>query len=143
VLVVEDSAPNRKLLCALLRRLGCDATSVENGQECVDLLLPYVSIDARRSIQGTAEAGVASRPPQPDLFDLILMDNSMPLLDGMTAARILRLYGVRIPIVGVTGNALEEDIRAFYDAGANQVLTKPVTVSQLEKTLDTFVKPRQ
>jgi len=41
VLVVEDSAPNRKLLCALLTRLRCTVTAVENGQLCVDLMRPH------------------------------------------------------------------------------------------------------
>jgi CheY-like chemotaxis protein len=145
VLVVEDSVPNRKLLCALLRRLGCDATPVENGQECVDLLLPHVPVDARRSIHMATEVGVSSPPPlpHPDLFDLVLMDNSMPLLDGMTTTRILRLNGVRVPIVGVTGNALEEDIRAFIDAGADRVLTKPIAAAQLKNTLRDFLRTQQ
>jgi CheY-like chemotaxis protein len=43
-------------------------------------------------------------------------------MDGMTATRLLRERGITVPIVGVTGNALDEDIRSFVEAGANEIL---------------------
>ena len=46
----------------------------------------------------------------------------MPVMDGMTATRLLRERGITVPIVGVTGNALDEDIRSFVEAGANEIL---------------------
>lgn len=46
----------------------------------------------------------------------------MPVMDGMTATRLLRERGIVVPIVGVTGNALDEDIRSFVAAGANEIL---------------------
>ena len=49
------------------------------------------------------------------------MDHSMPVMDGATATRRLREKGLTIPIIGVTGNALEEDINTFIQAGANEV----------------------
>jgi CheY-like chemotaxis protein len=138
VLVVEDSVPNRKLLCALLTRLHCKVMSAENGQVCVDMVLPHI---AHPSLVPPSQPYLPLPPP--DLFDIVLMDNSMPLLDGMTATRILRLHGVTIPIVGVTGNALEEDLQAFREAGANQVLTKPIAVTQLERLLRPLVRARR
>lgn len=59
----------------------------------------------------------------------------MPVMDGMTATRILRSAGITIPIVGVTGNTLEEDVKAFLAAGANEILPKPVSAAKLEKVL--------
>ena len=46
----------------------------------------------------------------------------MPVMDGMTTTRLLRERGITVPIVGVTGNALDEDIRSFVEAGANEIL---------------------
>ena len=62
VLVVEDSAPNRKLLCALLSRLRCAVTAVENGQLCVDLMRPHFH---------APPAAAATAAPLP--FDIVLM----------------------------------------------------------------------
>jgi CheY-like chemotaxis protein len=97
--VVEDSMPNRKLLCMLLKRFQCVVTAVEDGQQCVNIC-------------------------QERTFDLILMDNTMPVMDGMTATKILRGRGSVTPIVGVTGNALLEDLNAFQAAGANEILVR-------------------
>ena len=46
----------------------------------------------------------------------------MPVMDGVTATQILRAGGLSLPVVGVTGNALEEDIQSFMRAGANEIL---------------------
>ena len=92
VLVVEDSAPNRKLLCALLTRLKCAATPAEHGQQCVDLLRPHFTAPAERAAAAAANAKFAavtpsaaqfvavgaqaeSRPalPPPLPFDIVLM----------------------------------------------------------------------
>ena len=62
VLVVEDSAPNRKLLCALLTRLGCVATPAEHGQHCVDLLRPFFTRPAEGQAQGPDSVAVAGQP---------------------------------------------------------------------------------
>lgn len=51
----------------------------------------------------------------------------MPVMDGMTATRLLRERGITVPIVGVTGNALDEDIRSFVEAGANEILVSAAT----------------
>ena len=82
VLVVEDSVPNRKLLCMLLKRLHCSVESCENGRECLDLIAPNW---ARHD-----EAAIVQSPP---LFDLVLMDNTMPVLDGVRTTQMLRRLG--------------------------------------------------
>ena len=46
----------------------------------------------------------------------------MPVMDGVTATRLLREGGIALPVVGVTGNALEEDIRSFMEGGATEIL---------------------
>ena len=50
----------------------------------------------------------------------------MPVMDGVTATRLMREGGIALPVVGVTGNALEEDIRSFMNGGATEILVSPV-----------------
>ena len=57
----------------------------------------------------------------------------MPNMDGMSASRELRLLGYAGIIIGLTGNAQDEDIQSYLDAGADDVLIKPVTYVQLEE----------
>ena len=63
------------------------------------------------------------------------MDSVMPVMNGLDATRAIRAAGCDALIVGVTGNALAEDIAAFVAAGANCVVTKPVSVAQLKDEL--------
>ncbi len=65
----------------------------------------------------------------------ILMDRRMPVMDGDEATRRLRASGYRRPVFGVTGDALPMDVSAFMDAGASEVLVKPVTKARLTKAL--------
>jgi CheY-like chemotaxis protein len=66
------------------------------------------------------------------VVDAILMDFEMPVMKGPEATQLLRNMGVVIPIIGVTGNVLEEDKRYFKQHGANDVLCKPTTLEQLQ-----------
>ena len=67
--------------------------------------------------------------------DVILMDNVMPNKDGPTATRELRELGYAGIIIGVTGNALPEDVAYFKSQGANEVLPKPMDIGELKKIL--------
>jgi CheY-like chemotaxis protein len=63
-----------------------------------------------------------------DAYDVICTDKSMPRMDGDDAVRRIRALGFRGAVVGITGNALPDDQRAFRDAGADAVVAKPVSV---------------
>jgi CheY-like chemotaxis protein/signal transduction histidine kinase len=65
----------------------------------------------------------------------ILMDRRMPVMDGDEATRRLRAAGYRRPVFGVTGDAMPTDVSAFVDAGATEVLVKPVTKARLARAL--------
>nr|WP_245216521.1 PAS domain-containing hybrid sensor histidine kinase/response regulator [Sagittula salina] len=113
VLLVEDNAINREVARQMLERDGHRVTITEDGQQGLD-------------------AAAVRR------FDVILMDISMPGLDGMTAARMIRAGkgpNVRTPIVATTAHALPEEVRAFRAVGMDRVLTKPITVASLRRTL--------
>lgn len=65
-------------------------------------------------------------------YDVILMDYQMPVMDGPTAIKQAREMGFRGKIVGLTGNVLPKDLNTMKEAGANEVLTKPVKTSSLQ-----------
>jgi two-component system, sensor histidine kinase len=108
VLVVDDAASNRKLVSRLLKGKGFVCHEVENGLKCVEKVL----------------AGEAQ-------YEFIVLDYEMPVMDGPSAARMLRENRVDVLIVGVTGNVLPEDVEHFLKQGANAVLAKPVNIDEL------------
>ncbi|WP_457108263.1 ATP-binding protein [Methylobacterium sp. P5_C11] len=115
VLVADDSAVNREVALEALARCGVTAVvTVEDGA-----------------------AAVAAAQAQ--TFDLILMDGSMPVLDGFTAARTIRerevATGRRTPIVALTAHVLGEAAEAAAAAGMDGTLLKPFTLRQLADLL--------
>ena len=63
----------------------------------------------------------------------------MPILDGPSAAKALRKLGIDIPIIGVTGNVLPDDIAYFIEKGANVVVGKPVDAEYLSSEIQRLV----
>ena len=117
ILVVDDVALNRKIVCRLMRGEGYVCFEAVDGQECVDYM--------KRSEEGTQ-----------DPVDLILMDYEMPRMNGPTATEVLISLGIRVPVIGITGNALKEDFDFFMDHGALAVLAKPLVISGLNIWID-------
>jgi len=109
-LVRELGPENRELLRLVLTEAGLVMTEAENGQ---------VAVDKTR-----AEA-----------FDIVLMDMQMPVMDGHTAARIMRSEGVTVPIFALTANAMKGAEKDVMDAGCSGFLTKPINIDQLMETL--------
>jgi CheY-like chemotaxis protein len=120
VLVVDDAASNRKLVCRLLRGKGFVCHEAENGVECVEKVL-------------------SGKHP----YEFILMDYEMPVMDGPSAARRLRESRCDLLIIGVTGNVLPEDQAYFLEHGANAVLMKPLVVSELFEVIENHEKSPQ
>jgi two-component system sensor histidine kinase/response regulator len=108
VLVVDDIETNLSLMEKMLARRGFDVVAVPGGAEAVDEF-------TRR------------RP------DLILMDRAMPGMDGIEATRRIRALdgGGDIPIIFVTGGALDEEWREIMASGATDVLRKPFRQAEL------------
>ncbi|TNC61406.1 hybrid sensor histidine kinase/response regulator [Rubellimicrobium roseum] len=113
VLVAEDNSINRTVLCRMLESDGHLVVEAQDG-----------------------EAAVAMAD---DLeFDIILMDISMPHLDGVAATRAIRSgtgLSRDVPVIAVTAHALPDQIQAFHKAGMNDVLTKPVSRESLRSML--------
>ncbi|WP_292101302.1 ATP-binding protein [Brevundimonas sp.] len=118
VLLADDHPVNRKVVEMILAQANIDLTSVENG----------------------AEALQACRDGD---FDIVLMDMQMPVMDGLTATREIRLHEAamgltRTPIVMLTANALAEHIAAAEAAGADRHLAKPFDAGELLRLVATL-----
>ena len=124
VLVVDDVKSCRKIVSRLLTKTGCTC------QDAVD------GIDALEKVH--ASTGNINIPP----FDFILMDYEMPNMNGPDAACKLRAEGCSIPIIGLTGNVLDDDQKYFIRQGANVVLTKPLYLPKLKETLSQILVAR-
>ncbi|KAL0956096.1 hypothetical protein HGRIS_002265 [Hohenbuehelia grisea] len=143
VLVVDDDPLTRMLMSRLLKRLGCTVSLAENGRVALDMILK-ASPGAETVAQELAnldEMPVASKRGGglscrvAERFDIIFLDNQMPVLSGPQAVEILRGMGRQDFVVGVTGNALLTDQEEYLKAGVNHVLTKPVMESSLRAML--------
>jgi CheY-like chemotaxis protein len=64
----------------------------------------------------------------------------MPVKDGFQATTELRAMGINIPIIAVTGNALQEDKELFMKAGVDEILTKPLQIALLKQTLLKYLR---
>ena len=115
VLIVDDVAMNRKMLKRLLIARFDECDEAENGQQAVDMAKSAMALGL--------------------CYDIITMDYQMPIMDGVTATRCIRKLGYKGQIIGVTGNALQEDVATFVENGANIVLTKPLSISKFDEYL--------
>ncbi len=114
ILLVDDSAANRKLTLAILEREGHTAVLAVNGRRAVELC--------------TSE-----------IFDLVLMDVQMPEMDGLEATAAIRAAergtGRRVPIVAMTAHALHGDRDACLSAGMDDYVAKPIRRKDLVRAL--------
>nr|CBA33843.1 hypothetical protein Csp_B21070 [Curvibacter putative symbiont of Hydra magnipapillata] len=113
VLVAEDHPVNRKFVGILLDKMGCKATFCENGQLAVE---------------------AAER----EMFDLVLMDVHMPIMDGLTATRTIRAMAgpiAQVPIIVLTADVMNDAKEQALAAGVNDFVTKPVQIGQLQAAM--------
>ncbi len=122
VLLAEDGAGARHLICVYLERAGLEFSLARNGAEACE-----------KALSARAEG----RP-----YDLILMDMQMPDVDGYTATRRLRAQGWDHPVVAVTAHAMRHDRQKCLDAGCDDYLPKPFTWEQLSACLARYLKRR-
>jgi CheY-like chemotaxis protein len=108
ILLVEDNEMNRDMLSRRLMRRGFEVIFAVNGQEGVDL-------------------AVSERP------DIILMDMSLPVLDGWEATRRVKADDATscVPIIGLTSHAMRGDREKAIEAGCDDYDTKPVEIERL------------
>lgn len=113
VLLVEDNIVNHTVMLKLLRSIGFERVDgAWNGAEAVRMV-----------------------KQKPLSYDAVLMDVSMPVMDGLTATARIREMGLQIPIIAITGNALKGDAETYMAKGMNDCIDKPVHRDQLLKVL--------
>ncbi|KAJ7679109.1 hypothetical protein DFH06DRAFT_505302 [Mycena polygramma] len=112
-LVVDDDAVTRVLSSKLLTKLGCVVHTAKDGKECVDMVLAA----------------------EPYTYDLICLDNFMPVMTGEDAVKEIRGHDRDDFIVGCTGNALTEDQESYREAGADEVMVKPVMIHDFKRLI--------
>ena len=120
ILLVEDNDINQEIACAFLNNLGIENIDIApNGAEAV-------------------EAVAANH------YDLILMDISMPVMDGFEATHRIRALSKvgadKLPIIAMTANAMNEDRERCIDAGMNDFITKPIDPNKLRDTISIWIK---
>ena len=123
LLLVEDNEDNRTIYSTLLRHLGYEVIEAQNGVQAIEL----------------------ARSERPDL---ILMDISIPEMDGWEATRILRGDPVTkdVPIVALTAHALEDDRERAAEVGFSSYLAKPIepraVLAEVRRLIGENVTPR-
>ncbi len=117
-LLVDDNHINLKVLSTYMKKLGIEYDTAMNGQEAVDLFC---------------------RPEQ--AYSCVLMDISMPVMDGFEATRCIRAHEAqenleRVPIIALSGLASEDAQKEAIGSGMDVLLTKPVKLKTLGNLLE-------
>lgn len=111
LLIVEDKVINRKVASLILQSMGCKAEFAENGLIGVEKILK-------------------------NNYDAVLMDIQMPVMDGLTAVKVLRKKQKKLPlIIGLSAEAMEGDAEKYIAQGMDDYLTKPLIPQKLYQKL--------
>lgn len=121
VMVAEDSKVNQFIIKELLKNLGVDATMVDDGAQAI------------AASEHTA-------------YDLIFMDVSMPVMDGLTATQKIRARecagDTQTMIVGLSAHAMLGDVERAIESGMDDYITKPISLKTVEQVLQTLKQRR-
>lgn len=123
ILLAEDNDLNWEIADMLLTERGLEMERADNGRICVDKF---------------AQSPVG-------YYDAILMDLRMPVMNGYEATekiRALERADADIPIIAMTADAFEEDIKKCKQIGMNAHVAKPIDIQDVERQLDKFIKKR-
>ena len=122
VMLAEDVTINAEILIMILSMKDMEVDHVENGQLAVEKFMEH-------------ERGY---------YDAILMDMRMPVMDGIEATKTIRALdredAKEIPIIALTANAFDEDVKQSLQAGLNAHLSKPIEPDALYETLEKYIK---
>ncbi|MCI9078701.1 MAG: response regulator [Lachnospiraceae bacterium] len=125
ILVVEDNELNAEIAQSLLEERNFEVEWVCDGAQAVERI----------------------RSTPPGTYDIILMDIMMPVMDGLEATRTIRSMDREdchtIPIIAMSANAFDDDMKKSVECGMNGHLSKPVDVDKLYQTLGQVVKDRK
>ena len=123
ILVAEDHPVNQEVARQILQRLGHHVVAAADGRAALAALAP-----SRRGA-----------------FDLVLMDLQMPGMGGLEATAAIRdaerASGTHLPIVALTGHAMQDDRERYLEAGIDGYVTKPIDAVELARVIDQVVPP--
>jgi signal transduction histidine kinase/AmiR/NasT family two-component response regulator len=130
VLLVEDNVINQQVLSRQLKKAGCTVDIANHGVEALDLL-------------------------EEKTYDVVLMDSEMPVMDGITATRLIRekertgegllghtmgaSQGLQLPVIAVTANVRQSQVDTALAAGANRVMQKPFKAKDLVQMMKSLL----
>lgn len=119
ILVVEDNAVNQRFAERFLAKRGHEIVLAGNGKEAIDAF-------------------------RQDVFDVVLMDLQMPILDGFKATQIIRELpnGKVTPIIAMTAHAMKEDRERCLNGGMDGYISKPIKPDELQEELDRVVRAK-
>jgi len=116
VLIVDDNKLNIVVASKFLKNYNINIESVNSGQECIERI----------------KSGV--------IYDLIFMDDMMPILDGVsTYHELSKIEGFSIPVVALTANAMEGSREHYLSEGFNEYMSKPIDKNELNRIINLFV----
>ncbi len=122
ILIVEDNDLNMEIIHSIMADYGAEIEEAYNGAEAVQHM----------------------KESKPGEYDLILMDIMMPVMDGLEATREIRNIPrddcKKIPIIAMSANAFEEDVRRSLASGMNGHLSKPINIEKLEEMLTSVME---
>ena len=110
ILIAEDNNINQVLIKAIMAKTNADITIVENG------LLAFEAV-------------------QLELFDLVFMDIHMPVMDGIEANQQIKTILPNLPIIALTANVMDKDVKHYYQQGFIFHVPKPIDINELYGTL--------
>lgn len=116
ILYVEDNFQNKRLIRKILTAKGFEVLEADNGESGVEMAIQEVP-------------------------DLILMDISIPGIDGIEATRLIKDHSstTHIPVVALTANAMRGDRERFLAAGCDDYLPKPISTPDLLRVIHAFL----
>lgn len=122
ILMAEDNLLNNEIAKTILQEAGAHVDSVFDGSAAYEMYM--------RKTEGA--------------YDVVLLDIMMPKMDGLSVAKAIRASqrkdARRIPIIAMSANAFEEDIKASLDAGMNAHLVKPLDMNEVIGTIARYVR---
>ena len=119
ILCVDDKKVNQKVVSLMLKNAKCDVTLASNGLEALELM-------------------------DKNVFDVVLMDIVMPLMDGITAMReIKKRFANHPPIIALSANVMEGDKEEYLAEGMNDYISKPINSVELYQKLALWAKYSQ
>ncbi len=121
ILLVEDNAINAEIAMMILEQYGAEVQQAENG---------------KTGLEALQEKG-------PGYYDAVLMDIQMPVMNGFEATKAIRAlggaYATALPIIAMSANAYDEDVRDCLAAGMNGHIAKPFNPDELMRILRRYI----